>query len=83
VGLSLVQLALGFAIEHPAVTSAILGPRTAEQARELLAVGDLRLGSGLLDAIDAIVAPGTDVDDANWRPVNPELSEPRARRRPS
>lgn len=81
-GLSLLQLALGFAIEHPAVTSAILGPRTLEQARELLAVGDLRLAPDVLDAIDAIVAPGTDVDDANWRPVDPGLSEVRSRRRP-
>jgi aryl-alcohol dehydrogenase-like predicted oxidoreductase len=80
-GLSIVQLALAFAIEHPAVTSAILGPRTLEQARELFAVGELRLGAELLDAIDAIVPPGVDVDDANWRPVNPELTDPERRRR--
>jgi aryl-alcohol dehydrogenase-like predicted oxidoreductase len=80
-GLSIVQLALAFAIEHPAVTSAILGPRTLEQARELFAVGDLRLTPDLLDAIDAVVPPGVDVDDANWRPVNPELTDPERRRR--
>jgi len=80
-GLSIVQLALGFAIEHPAVTSAILGPRTLAQARELFAVGELRLAPDLLDAIDGIVPPGVDVDDANWRPVNPELTEPERRRR--
>jgi aryl-alcohol dehydrogenase (NADP+) len=80
-GLSILQLALGFAIEHPAVTSAILGPRTLEQARELYAVGDLRLAPDVLDAIDGIVAPGADVDDANWRPVNPALSDPQSRRR--
>jgi aryl-alcohol dehydrogenase (NADP+) len=81
-GLSLVELALGFAIEHPGVTSAILGPRTFEQARELLAAIDVRLPPGVLDAIDRIVPPGTDVDDANWRPVDSPLSEPRSRRRP-
>jgi aryl-alcohol dehydrogenase (NADP+) len=81
-GLSVVQLALAFAVEHPAVSSAILGPRTLAQARELFAVGELRLGADLLDAIDSLVAPGTDVDDANWRPVNPGLSDPRSRRRP-
>jgi aryl-alcohol dehydrogenase-like predicted oxidoreductase len=80
-GLSLLQLALGFAIEHPAVSSAILGPRTLEQARELLAAVDVRLASDVLDAIDRIVAPGSDVDDANWRPVNPALGEPAGRRR--
>ena len=81
-GLSMVELALGFAIEHPAVTSAILGPRTLEQARELFAIGEPRLASDVLDAIDAIVPPGSDVDDANWIPVNPALAEAGSRRRP-
>jgi aryl-alcohol dehydrogenase (NADP+) len=81
-GLSIRQLALAFAVEHPGVTSAILGPRTLEQARELFAALELRLSSDLLDAIDAIVPPGVDVDDANWVPVNPALAESRNRRRP-
>jgi hypothetical protein len=77
-----VQLALGFAIEHPAVTSAILGPRTLAQARELFAIAGPRLSPDVLDEIDAIVPPGSDVDDANWIPVNPALAQTASRRRP-
>jgi aryl-alcohol dehydrogenase-like predicted oxidoreductase len=80
-GLSLAALALAFVAEHPGVSSVILGPRTPEQARELLEAVDVRLSGEVLDAIDALVPPGTDVDDANWVPVNPALSESRARRR--
>jgi len=81
-GLSIVQLALAFAVEHPGVSAAILGPRTLQQARGLFANPDLRLSSALLDAIDRIVPPGVDVDDANWIPVNPALEREKRRRPP-
>lgn len=61
-GLPLAQMAIAFAIQHPAVTSAIIGPRTLEQLEGLLPVGDLALPSDLLDRIDALVPPGTTVN---------------------
>ncbi len=51
------QLALGWAVEHPAVTSALIGPRTEEQLDDLLAVADVTLSNDVLDAIDGVVEP--------------------------
>jgi len=81
-GLTLVQLALGFVLEHPAVTSAIIGPRTAEHLDSALAALDTRLPADVLDEIDAIVAPGTTLNaaDAGWTP--PALTDATLRRRP-
>ncbi|NKY40262.1 aldo/keto reductase, partial [Cellulomonas septica] len=69
-GLTLVQLALGFVLEHPAVTSAIIGPRTPEHLDSALAALDVRLSADVLDEIDAIVPPGTTLNaaDAGWTP---------------
>ncbi len=62
-GLSLIQLALGFVLEHPAVTSPIIGPRTMEHLESQLPALELRLGSDVLDRIDEIVPPGIDLND--------------------
>ncbi len=79
-GMSLIHLALAFAINHPAVTSAIIGPRTMDHLESQLGAVDIVLDEGLLDRIDEVVPPGTTVNpaDAGWR--NPAL-EPAARRR--
>jgi aryl-alcohol dehydrogenase-like predicted oxidoreductase len=62
------------------VTAAIIGPRTMEQLESQLGAGDVELDPALLDRIDEIVAPGTNVNpaDAGW--TNPAL-QPAARRR--
>jgi aryl-alcohol dehydrogenase-like predicted oxidoreductase len=60
-GIPLAHLATAWAMEHPQITSVIIGPRTMEQLDDLLACAELRLDPELLDAIDAIAAPGTDV----------------------
>jgi aryl-alcohol dehydrogenase-like predicted oxidoreductase len=80
-GLSLVHLALAFVLRHPAVTAAIVGPRTMEQLEGQLGAVDVQLGGELLDAIDRIVPPGATINpvDAGWRP--PHLDEPGSRRR--
>jgi aryl-alcohol dehydrogenase-like predicted oxidoreductase len=80
-GRSLTGLALAWALEHPAVTSVIIGPRTLDQLEELLAVDRSPLDTATLDAIDEVVAPGTDVDPRNsgWTP--PELAAPLRRAR--
>jgi aryl-alcohol dehydrogenase-like predicted oxidoreductase len=79
-GITLVHLALAFVINHPAVTSAIVGPRTMEQLESQLGAVDVRLDEEILDRIDEIVAPGLTINpvDAGW--TNPAL-EPQARRR--
>lgn len=64
-GVSLTQLALGFVLAHPAVSSALIGPRTPEQLIDLLGAADTRLDSDVLAAIDAIVDPGTDINPAD------------------
>jgi aryl-alcohol dehydrogenase-like predicted oxidoreductase len=60
--LTLVQLALAFATEHPAVSSALVGPRTPEQLTGCLAAADVRLDLDVLERIDEIVEPGGYVD---------------------
>ncbi|MCW3014099.1 MAG: aldo/keto reductase [Solirubrobacterales bacterium] len=79
-GMSLIDIALAFVINHPAVTAAIIGPRTMEQLESQLGAADVRLDDALLDRIDEIVAPGTNISplDAGW--TNPALA-PEARRR--
>ena len=83
-GLSLTHMAMAFAVAHPGVTSAILGPRTMEQLDDLLAGTEVVLSDDVLDAIDQIVPPGTDVgipDAANYVP--PALCQTSLRRRPN
>ena len=79
--LSLVHLAIAFVINHPAVTSAIIGPRTAEHLEGQLGADRVSLSDQLLDAIDRIVRPGTNfsVFDAGYAP--PSIADPRRRRR--
>ena len=78
--MSLIDLSLAFVIRHPAVTAAIIGPRTIEQLESQLGAADAQLDDALLDRIDEIVAAGTNVNaaDAGW--TNPAL-EASARRR--
>jgi aryl-alcohol dehydrogenase-like predicted oxidoreductase len=75
------HLALAFTVTHPAVTSAIIGPRTMDQLEDLLAGADVRLAPDVLDAIDEVVAPGTLLDEAD-RGWDPPWMVPNARRRP-
>lgn len=81
-GMSLTHLALAFAISHPGVTSAILGPRTMTHLDDLLAGGGTVLSDEILDRIDEIVPPGTDVGTLDMAYVPPAVSRSRLRRRP-
>jgi aryl-alcohol dehydrogenase-like predicted oxidoreductase len=80
-GVPLARLALAWATEHPAVTSALVGPKRLDQLEGLVAAGDLRLSVEALDRIDEVVAPGTDLNpnDRGWTPPGLEVGE---RRRP-
>lgn len=79
--LTLIQLALGFVTAHPAVTSALIGPRTLDHLRSQLAAADTVLSTEVLDAIDAIVAPGTDLAPDEKHDTPPALLDPALRRR--
>ena len=80
-GLTLIQLALGFVTAHPAVTSALIGPRTLDHLHSQLAAADTVLSADVLDAIDTIVAPGIDLAPHEKFDTPPALLEPSLRRR--
>jgi aryl-alcohol dehydrogenase-like predicted oxidoreductase len=80
-GLTMIQLALGFVTAHPAVTSAIIGPRTLGHLHSQLAAADIALTADVLDAIDTIVAPGTDLAPHEKYDTPPALLDPSLRRR--
>jgi aryl-alcohol dehydrogenase-like predicted oxidoreductase len=82
-GLPMTHLALAFAIAHPGVTSAIIGPHTMEQLDDLLAGADVTLTGEILDRIDEIVPPGTDVGQLDQAYLPPAILKPALRRRPS
>jgi aryl-alcohol dehydrogenase-like predicted oxidoreductase len=79
-GMTLIELALAFVIRHPAVTAAIVGPRTMEHLESQLPAAEVTLSGELLDRIDELVPPGVNLNtgDGGW--ANPAL-EPSARRR--
>ena len=80
-GIPLVHLAVAWVLRNPAVTSAIIGPRTMEQLTTQLGAADVDLDDDVLDRIDEIVPPGTNFTwaDAGYSP--PMVADPRARRR--
>jgi aryl-alcohol dehydrogenase-like predicted oxidoreductase len=79
--LSLIHLALGFVLTHPAITAAIIGPRTMEQLESQLGAADIDLPAEVLDKIDAIVPPGTNLNPADAGHTPPALTDPALRRR--
>jgi aryl-alcohol dehydrogenase-like predicted oxidoreductase len=81
-GLPMTHLAMAFTIAHPGVSSAIIGPRTMEHLDDLLAGLDVTLTDEILDQIDEIVPPGTDVGALDQAYVPPALRNPDLRRRP-
>jgi aryl-alcohol dehydrogenase-like predicted oxidoreductase len=80
-GLPLSHLATAFVRAHPAVTSVIIGPRTPEHLADLLAGADVELSDDVLDGIDQIVPPGTDVNPGDIFYEAPALLDKRLRRR--
>jgi len=82
-GMSLIHLALGFTLAHPAVTSPIIGPRTMEQLESQLGAADVELSGDVLDRIDEIVPPGRTFAAADAGYVPPSLSDASRRRRPA
>ena len=81
-GLPMTHLAMAFAIAHPGVASALLGPHTMEQLDDLLGGLDVALTDEILDRVDEIVPPGTDVGTLDQAYVPPALQRSDLRRRP-
>ena len=79
-GITLIQLAIAFVLNHPAISAALIGPRTMEQLESQLAAAEVVLDDGLLDRIDEIVPPGTTINPEDNSFANTAL-EPAARRR--
>ncbi len=80
-GLSLVELAIGFVLNHPAVTSAIIGPRTQDHLTDYLKAATVRLDEHVLDRIDEIVDPGTQFLERDTGQDTPSLQPAALRRR--
>jgi aryl-alcohol dehydrogenase-like predicted oxidoreductase len=80
-GMSLIEMALAFVTSHPAVTAAIIGPRTMEQLESQLPALERTLSAEVLDRIDEVVPPGVNVNqnDTGWDA--PWLTDPALRRR--
>jgi aryl-alcohol dehydrogenase-like predicted oxidoreductase len=81
-GVKLTHLAMAFAVAHPGVTSAIIGPRTMEHLDDLLAGSEVTLSDETLDQIDAVVAPGTDIGRLDMAYNPPAIHHTQLRRRP-
>ncbi|HVV35306.1 MAG TPA: aldo/keto reductase [Acidimicrobiales bacterium] len=82
-GVSLTHLSMAFVVSHPAVTAAIIGPRTMDQLTDILAGVSVELSDDVLDALDALIPPGTNLNaaDSGWTP--PSLTQSFRRRRPA
>ncbi len=81
-GMTLIEMSLAFVTTHPAVTAAIIGPRTMEHLQsQLPALERPVLGADVLDRIDEVVAPGTNVNQADTGWDAPWLSDASLRRR--
>jgi aryl-alcohol dehydrogenase-like predicted oxidoreductase len=82
-GLSLIHLALGFTLAHPAVAAPIIGPRTMDQLEGLLSAAEVSLDDDTLDRIDELVPPGTSINRADNGWVSPQVTQAWRRRRPA
>jgi aryl-alcohol dehydrogenase-like predicted oxidoreductase len=80
-GLPMTHLAMAFTIAHPGVTSALIGVRTMDHLDGLLAGLGVTLTDDILDRIDEIVPPGTDVGTLDQAYQPPALVNPGLRRR--
>ena len=73
-GMTLIEMALAFVLNHPAVTAPIIGPRTMEQLESQLPAADVTLSAEVLDRIDEVVPPGTNLNPADGGWQNPALA---------
>lgn len=66
-GMSLLEMSMAFPLQHPDVTSAIIGPRTMEHLEGVLPAADIHLSTDLLDTLDTLIPPGSSVNPiSDW-----------------
>ncbi|MBE1878539.1 aldo/keto reductase [Myceligenerans pegani] len=82
-GIRMTHLAMAFAVAHPGVTSALIGPRTMDQLDDLLAGAEVTLDDEILDRIDEIAPPGTEAGPNEVAYTPPAVLDPTLRRRPT
>ncbi len=80
IGVSLIEMSIAFVLRHPAITAAIIGPRTMDHLESQLGAAEVELSDEVLDRIDEIAAPGVTINPADNGWVAPSL-EAAARRR--
>ena len=80
-GITLIELAIAFAINHPGITSALIGPRTMEQLESQITAADVTLSTETLDRIDELVAPGVTMNPDDNSYGGAELAAGARRRR--
>jgi aryl-alcohol dehydrogenase-like predicted oxidoreductase len=79
-GMTLVEMAIAFVIRHPAITAAIIGPRTMEHLESQLTATDVTLTDDVLDRIDEINPPGVTINHADNGWTQPALQPAHQRR---
>jgi aryl-alcohol dehydrogenase-like predicted oxidoreductase len=79
-GMTMIEMALAFVIRHPAVTAAIVGPRTMEHLESQVTAAEVTLSDDVLDRIDEIVPPGTNMNPSDGGWANPALAAGARRR---
>jgi aryl-alcohol dehydrogenase-like predicted oxidoreductase len=79
-GITLIEMAIAFVLNHPAVTAAIIGPRTMEHLESQLTAAEVTLAAEVLDQIDEIVPPGVTINPADNGWVSPTLAAGARRR---
>ncbi len=79
-GMSLIEMAIAFVISHPALTAAIIGPRTMEHLESQLTSAEVELPDDVLDRIDEINPPGMTINPADNGWVSPALDSAARRR---
>ncbi|WP_038343437.1 aldo/keto reductase [Acinetobacter sp. A47] len=79
--ISLNHLAIAFTLNHPAVTSAIIGPRTLDHLDTLVDAVNLNLSVEILDMIDTVVEAGITVSEDDKGYISPAILNPSLRRR--
>ncbi|ROP80683.1 aryl-alcohol dehydrogenase-like predicted oxidoreductase [Curtobacterium sp. PhB115] len=80
-GYTVSELAVAFALTHPDVSSVVVGPRTVSHVDAYVQASEIVLDDGLLDAVDAIVAPGTHLLERDTGFALPALTRERLRGR--
>src|SRR3954452_2460224 len=79
-GLSMIELAIAFVVNHPGVTSAIIGPRTMEPLDSPLPAADVALDAATLAHTDEIAGPGVTINPADTS-YGEQVLAPELRRR--